>query len=230
MTAPASSLTRYPRPNVAVDVAVLTIDPAERRLCVLVQQRERPVGEALPGRFLRAQQTVPEAVAQALDLKVGIELPPGRAPHLLRIFDSPDRDDRAWTISAAHSLSLPVAALSGAVGRLVPIARDGRLPEGEHLLFDHDEIVAVAVAELRQRYDVRELFSAAPDPDRFVADPFTLSDLRHAHEAVLGERLQKDNFNRRVIDRLVALKDGAEPARRREGRGRPATLYRHARA
>lgn len=224
----SSSLARHPRPNVAVDVAVLTIDPAERRLCVLVQRRDDPAGQALPGRFLRERQTVSDAVEKALELKVGIPVPAGREPHLLRIFDHPRRDDRGWTISAAHSLSLPFAAVSGAAGRLVPIAPDGRLPEGEHLQFDHDDIVAAAVAHLRQRYDVRELFTAAPDPDRFVAEPFTLSDLRHAHEAVLGERLQKDNFNRRVTDRLVALRDGDEPARRREGRGRPATLYRHA--
>jgi ADP-ribose pyrophosphatase YjhB (NUDIX family) len=167
-------------------------------------------------------------VERALALKVGIPVPVGREPQLLRIFDDPGRDKRGWTISAAHSLSLAFADVSGAVGRLVPITGDGTLPEGEKLLFDHDEIVAVAVAQLRQRYDVRERFTAAPDPDRFVAEPFTLSDLRHAHEAVLGERLQKDNFNRRVTDRLVALRDGDEPARRREGRGRPATLYRHA--
>jgi 8-oxo-dGTP diphosphatase len=225
-----TSLERYPRPSVAVDVVVLTVDPsvARPRLLVLVQDRDRPEGVGLPGRFLRPGQTIADAVQQTLADKVGIEVPRGRAPHLLRIFDDPDRDDRGWTISAAHSLSLPYDVLASAQGRLVPVRRRGDI--GEQLLFDHNAMVRAAVAALRERYELRDKVTARPDPDRFVPAPFALSDLRRVHEAVLGAEIQKDNFNRRVVEHLEPRLDrSGEPQMRREARGRPAQLYRHRR-
>src|SRR4051794_25334084 len=103
-------LTIYPRPNVAVDVAVLTVIPASdpRRqpgqLAVLVQERtDEPRGWALPGRFLREGETVADSIRATLRDKAGLNVDAAR-PCLLRVFDQPDRDPRGWTISLAHSL------------------------------------------------------------------------------------------------------------------------------
>ena len=42
----------------------------------------------------------------------------------------------------------------------------------------------------------------APDPDVLLGAPFTLHQLRRVHEAVVGEDMHKDNFNRRMKDAL----------------------------
>src|SRR4051812_6792633 len=101
-------LSIYPRPNVAVDVAVLTVipSPAPRRepgqLAVLVQERtDEPRGWALPGRFLREGETVADSIRATLNQKAGLNVDNAR-PRLLRAFDAPDRDPRGWTISLAH--------------------------------------------------------------------------------------------------------------------------------
>lgn len=219
-------LEDFPRPNVAVDLALLTVVPAQDsssgtgRLCVLVQRRTaKPRGSVLPGRFIRERHTIEETVQEVLELKLGVST--GRvSPTLLRTFSTPGRDARAWTISIAHAVTLPAGQVAGIDGELVPIDLAGGLATGEKLLFDHGEIVREAALRIRERYE------SAPDPDGLLEEPFTLAQLRHLHEAVLGERLRKDTFSRRMKGQLEGLtsKDGSELTR--TSIGRPAQLFR----
>ncbi|MCD6639730.1 MAG: hypothetical protein LT071_07435 [Nocardioides sp.] len=227
-----ADLASYPRPGVTVDLAVLTVtDPTERPvLAMLVQDRRDPAGRALPGGFIRERWTVAQTADDVLRRKVGVEPSEAIRPRLLRLFDDPDRDDRSWVISAAHSLSLPEADLADAAGDLVPVSPAGTLVGESPLLFDHDEIVAAAIAALRERYEIRYRYvDVHPDPDGFLPEPFTLHQLRKVHEAVVGTELHKDNFNRRMRDQLVPLMRGGEVLLSDGLRGRPATLYRKAR-
>lgn len=221
------SLEDYPRPAVGVDLAILTVASTtdSPRLCVLVQDRTAPDGRGLPGRFLRERQTVFNAVGDILRLKVNIA-PPTSPTRLIRLFDDPDRDDRTWAVSAAHALSVHENTLAGARGDLVPVAADGGLPEA--LLFDYDLIVREAVTDLRERYETRKKYrDVQPDPDGFLAGPFTLAQLRRLHESVLSVELPKDSFNRRMIGFLrPVLRRNRSPALSSDGVGRPAQLYR----
>lgn len=220
-----TDLTAYPRPNVAVDIAVLTVqaspDPrhVQGNLAVLVQDRcEEPRGQALPGRFLREGETIEDSIRTTLRLKAGLEVSASR-PRLLEVFDSPDRDPRGWTLSLAHALVLSPAKLEHAHGQLVPIDAYGDLVEHPPLLFDHDAIVRQAATGLRSRYELD------PDPDGLLGGTFTLADLKQAHESVLGKMVQRDTFRRRMSPRLrPALGDDGKQETRIDG-GRPARLW-----
>jgi 8-oxo-dGTP diphosphatase len=52
---------------------------------------------------------------------------------------------------------------------------------------------------------------------------FTLSELQHTYEIILGERLDKRNFRRRMLHSGII----EETLHRRVGEGRPARLYRY---
>ena len=219
-----SGLARYPRPNVAVDVAILTVLPAPSAdrpgsLAVLVQQPVTDAsGWALPGRFLREGQTVADAVRDVLRVKAGLtDVRP--VPRLLRVFDDPGRDPRAWTLSLAHSLTLTARQLVDARGELVGVNPDGELADGRLLLFDHDLIVTEAAAATRERYEY------APDPDGLLERPFTMAELRTVHEAVIGERLLKDTFRRRMEPLLQPFTDADGQRVLRSDGGRPAQVY-----
>ncbi|MDL9946911.1 NUDIX hydrolase [Gordonia sp. ABSL11-1] len=209
-------LSDFPRPSVAVDIAVLTV--VDRELQVVVQRTPNGGAPALPGRFVRDRHTVNETVREVLELKLGLS-PDHVRPHLLAVFSDPDRDPRGWTISIAHAVALPPDELSDVVGELEPVSDDGRLASGERLLYDHDEIIAAATDNLRDRYEDR------PDPDNLLHQPYTLSELRELHEAILGRRLMRDSFNRRVQPLLAAAMDAEGKPATRVGGGRPARLY-----
>ena len=229
MTPTPPSLDSYPRPGITVDLAILTVTEADAEpvLRMLVQDRDSPAGRALPGGFVRERATIAETTRDVLDRKVGISLDGDVQPRLLRLFDDPDRDDRSWVMSAAHAVSLPESAVAGAKGDLVAVLPDGSLEGESALLFDHDEIVAAAVDDVRERYEFRgRSVGVAPDPDGFLGAPFTLHQLRRVHEAVVGEDMHKDNFNRRMKDGLRPVKERGEIAMSSGLRGRPATLYR----
>ena len=172
------SLDAYPRPGVTVDLAILSVTSAgtdDAALRVLVQERKDPDGRVLPGRFLRERRTVVDTVQEVFEQKVGVSPSEVTPPRLLRLFDSPDRDDRTWAISVAHSVSMPEHELEGAKGELIAVTADGRLVDGGAMLWDHDEIVSAAVDSLRERYEFRYRYSdTAPDPDGFLEEPLSL--------------------------------------------------------
>mgnify|MGYP002403974494 CR=1 FL=1 len=205
----------FPRPHVAVDIAVLTV--VDGRLHVVIQRGDDG-SPALPGRFIREERTVEHTAREVLELKLGLS-PDHVHPHLLKVFSEPDRDPRGWTISIAHSVALPSDELVHVVGEVAPVSADGRLESGERLLYDHDLIVAAAADSLRRRYEDK------PDPDHLLRPPYTLTDLRSLHEAILGRRLMRDSFNRRVEPLLAPeVDEGGRPATR-VGGGRPARLF-----
>lgn len=224
------ALETFPRPGVTVDLAILTVTgatDANPELRLLVQDRTDPVGRALPGGFIRERWTVARTVEDVLRRKVGLEPPTDVHPRLLRVFDDPDRDDRTWAISVAHSVSMRAGEIANARGDLARVTDEGRLENEGALLFDHDQIVATAVGALRERYEFRYRYvDVYPDPDGFLAGPFTLHQLRKVHEAVVGAELHKDNFNRRMKPFLEPLTRNGEAVLASNLRGRPAALYR----
>jgi len=220
------ALADYPKPSVAVDTAVLTLAPRPNptpgapphRLSVLLVRR--PEGSsgpqwALPGTFLHQGERLADAVTRSLTQKAGVT---GGHPAQLAVFDDPDRDERGWVLSVAHLAVIPYVALAGALRadpnriRLAPVSQPGPLP------YDHTEIVAAAMKELRQRYADR------PDPERLLGTRFTFRELRDVHEAIAGKTLQKDTF-RRAMDPLLRgtgkLSSGTV--------GRPSQQFRRAR-
>ena len=85
------------------------------------------------------------------------------------------------------------------------------------LAYDHAEMVTYALRRLRYKLEYSAVgFELLPDA-------FTLSELQHTYETILGETLDKRNFRRRILDAGIIE---ATP-HRRSGDGRPAQLYRY---
>lgn len=210
------ALSDYPRPSLAVDVALLTVQ--EGQLAVLVHRPEDGYTAGrwtLPGTFVHERELLADAALRALRDKTGVV---GESPRQLRAFDALGRDERGRVVTIAHVDLVPVQRL-GAVAlapidgeRAVLVGRQQRLP------FDHDDILAEAVRWARQAYSER------PDPSGLLGKEFTLYQLRKLHEAVLGERgtLARDTFRRRMQEQVE------ESGRLSSGTvGKPARLFRH---
>ena len=198
------ALTDYPRPSVAVDVAVLTVLDGGLRVLVV----DGPFGRALPGTFLHPGERLTDAATRALRDKAGVG---DLAFHQLGLYDDPRRDDRGWVLSMAHGSAAAAHALPP-TAELVEIV-DGR--PAHPLAFDHEDMVAAAVADLRTRY------ADNADPDDLLGDRFTLLELRRVHEAIVGRTLPKDTFRRRMLAHVEGTGDHVTA-----DAGRPAELFR----
>jgi 8-oxo-dGTP diphosphatase len=216
------TLLDYPRPSLAVDVALLTVryDGRRARLAVLVHERDDG-SWSLPGTFVHEGERLREAALRALEGKARVR---GREPQQLRVFDDPERDWRGWVVSVAHVDLVAVDEIEGSLAggcALAPIGGDPGVVEVDdapvRLAFDHDAIVAEAVRSARAEYAER------PDPRRLLGEQFTLYELRRVHEAVLGRELQKDTFRRAMEGRVVETGEV-----RRGTVGKPARVFRRA--
>lgn len=130
---PADGLTAFPRPSVAVDVAVLTVEAG--RLGVVLWRRTGNTESgrwALPGSFLNPGERLADAVRRTLQAKCGIT---GLAPTQLRVMDDPLRDDRGWVLSVAHLDVVRAEALAdrradGEV-QIAPVRAGGPVASGD---------------------------------------------------------------------------------------------------
>ncbi len=87
-----------------------------------------------------------------------------------------------------------------------------------HLAHDHAEIIAYALRRLRYKLEYSAVgFELLPAE-------FTLSELQHTYEVILGEKLDKRNFRRRILEAGIIEETNR---RRMRGEGRPARLHRY---
>ena len=90
----------------------------------------------------------------------------------------------------------------------------GKLPR---LAFDHAQILTTALRRLRYKLEYTAVgFELLPEE-------FTLSEIQSTYEIILGEKLDKRNFRRRILEANVI----EETPHLRTGEGRPARLYRY---
>ena len=226
----ASRLQDFPRPNVAVDLVLLTVGQLGARhedlsLGVVVLRRED--GRAvLPGRFLRERTTIKQTVADLMAEKLHFRPRRRLDVSMLDVYDDPDRDERGWVLAVGYVGVLTpqdVDRLSPDVVEILPLrgpSDRGSVMTPESLAYDHNEMVTTAVRRARRRYE------RSPDPMGLVRPPYTLTQLRRVHEAVLDAPLKRDTFNRRMHEYVVpvAARDG-DYLRTSETVGRPAKLY-----
>jgi ADP-ribose pyrophosphatase YjhB (NUDIX family) len=189
---------------VAVDVAVLTV-LGDHLQVVVVDHR---TGEAaLPGTFLLEGEVLADAAARALQEKAGLE----RVDFTqLQVMDRPGRDDRGWVLSVGHSGTMSSGQIPAST-RVMPIVDSDAAGQ---LLFDHNEIVRLAVQKLRVDYG-QEI-----DPGMLLGESFTVYQLRKVYQAVFGRALMKDTFRRLVTPNLERTGETGTDF------GRPAEVFR----
>lgn len=206
----------FPRPIVAVDIALLTLDPERIRLDVVEMWRDDTGTWALPGAFLRQGEALADAVKRCLRDKLGVE---GVRQRQLAVLDDPGRDDRDWVLSVAHVAVVRPERLhslgSGSAGRTrtAPVDRPGELA------WDHAQIVRLAREDIRRRYET------GADPDHLLGREFTMRELLRVHKAVAGDDPGRDAFRRKMDDHVAGTGDWEETG----SRGRPAELLRRKR-
>lgn len=218
-------MSGHPPFAVAVDLAIFTIRD-DALSVLLVERGEAPYAGswALPGGFVHPDEDAETAAWRELHEETGVARFAGHLEQL-RTYSAPDRDPRMRVVSVAHvafapDLPEPSAGSDAAGARWWAAADLLDAADRPDLAFDH----AVILADARER--VRSKLEYTTLAREFVAEPFTLPELRAVYAAVWGTPPDLGNFRRKVLGTegfVVPTENHGVPS---EAGGRKALLYR----
>ncbi|HIH11977.1 TPA: NUDIX hydrolase [Candidatus Woesearchaeota archaeon] len=209
-----SDIFQFKRPGIAVDVVLFTIKNDDLKVGLIQRQDEPYFGKfALPGRFVRYEETIEDTARTALKQKGGINSSGVFLEQLYTFGSNLERDTRIRTISIVYYGLVESSKIDFQQGNLFTWYSVYDLPK---LAFDHKEIIDYAVNRLRGKiWETDFAFQLMPDE-------FTLTELQKAYEIILGKKLDKRNFRKKIAE-LQILKDLKK--KKQEGPHRPAALY-----
>jgi len=182
---------KYPRAAVTVDGVVFGLDENDLKVLLIQRDLEPFAGRwALPGGFLRLDETPEQAALRELQEETGLT-----KVYLeqLYTFGEVDRDPRERIITIAYY------ALVRLSDHQVQAATDARnaawfaVDDIPKLAFDHDAIVATALARLQGKVRYQ------PIGFELLPPKFSLTRLQRMYEIILERPLDKRNFRKKVV-------------------------------
>ena len=213
----------YPMPLVRVEIALQSL--IDSRLCtLLIRREEAPYKDrwALPGGVVRVDhdRTLDDCAERVSRERLGVVPPSLRQLCAVGASGREPRGPAEWGVSIVYRSLIQSDTLSIESGKRVKGVRwvpvDHPLRD-DQIAFDHQRLIAHAAAVTRAE------FAGLQFVPGFVPKHFTLTELQALCEAVLGERLDKSSFRRKLAAReLVKPVPGAYT----QGvRYRPAAVY-----
>ncbi len=208
--------TQFDRPSVTVDVVIFSLVQNELKV-LLIKRLSPPFANmwAIPGSFIRIDESLEEAAVRALADETGVK---DVYTEQLYTFGTPGRDPRTRVITVAYFALVPHDAIYHEPGRDTSETAWFSISQLPQLAFDHASIVDYAFTRLRYKLEYTSVgFQLLPDV-------FTLTELQKAYEIILAEQLDKRNFRRKILSAGILKETGKK---KQDGEGRPAMLYRY---
>lgn len=193
---------QYPRPALTVDCVVFGFDAQESLKVMLIKRKLPPFAGkwALPGGFVRVEESLDDAAKRELQEETGIE---NVFLEQLYTFGEVARDPRERVVSVAYYALVNLFNYKIHADTDASDARWFAIANLPSLAFDHQQIFQTAIARLqgKLRYE--------PIGFELLPAKFTLSQLQKLYEAVLGEKLDKRNFRKKILkmDLLIELEE-----------------------
>ena len=192
----------YPRPSVTTDCVIVGYDG--KNLKVLLVQRGIPPFKgmwAFPGGYLQMDETAEEGARRELLEETGL------IPSYIEqfhTFSEVERDPRGRVITIAYLALLNISEVHG--GDDAAKADWFSINDVPQLAFDHDMILRVAMKTLRERIHFE------PVGFELLPEVFTMPQLQHLYESILGVRFDRRNFAAKMLHLDILEDTGDRPA------------------
>jgi 8-oxo-dGTP diphosphatase len=201
-------------PLVAVVVVIFTVVDGGLQALLIHRSGDPYRGRwAVPGGLLRPAESLVGAATRKLVDETGV-----RDVYLEQLFTFNDLDD----VTPGGAVAVTYFALVDQARVRLAERTEWRpawfsmrdLPE---LAFRNEQVLAYALERLRNKLEYTNVAYSLLPPR------FTLSQLQRVYESIMGRRLDKRNFRKRMLSREIIE---ATAQRQADGAGRPALLYR----
>lgn len=187
----------YPRPAMTSDCVIFGFDGRALRILLIERGVEPFKGYwALPGGFMRMDETIEQCAARELQEETGVS---NVFLEQFHTFSSVDRDPRGRVVTVAFiALVRPDDyEVAGGDDATMAIWFDASmLPP---LAFDHQEIVAKAKEYLRDALKTR------PIAFQLLNEVFSLDELRKVYEVINGTTYDRRNFQRKALQSDILM-------------------------
>lgn len=182
---------KHPRPALTVDCVVFGFDEEDLKV-LLIQRKFEPFKQrwALPGGFVQLDESLEEAARRELQEETSVT---DVFLEQLYTFGAVDRDPRERVVTVAYY------ALVKLLDHRAQAASDAREADWfpvsslPRLAFDHDRILQVALDRLQGKVRYQ------PIGFELLPRKFTLRQLQHLYETILGRSLDKRNFRKKIL-------------------------------
>lgn len=199
---------------VAVDVVIFSIFDHDLQVLLLEPKDSVLNGKwAIPGGLVKLDETLDDAVKRHLLAKTGMS---DVYLEQLYTFGAIDRDPQGRVVSVAYTALCRKE-------KVHPVTSDrynkiewfpmGDLPE---LGYDHSQILKVAQERLKAKLSYTNVIR------HLLPDEFTLTQMQSYYEYILGHKLDKRNFRKKILS-LGLLKQTEKMTK--GNANRPAMLY-----
>jgi 8-oxo-dGTP diphosphatase len=181
----------YPRPALTVDCVVFGLDEGDLKVLLIRRALEPFVGKwALPGGFVRMEESLDDAARRELHEEAGI-----RPSHLEQLysFGDPKRDPRGRVVTVAYFALVKLAEHKVHADTDAREAAWFSVWDTPKLAFDHAEILGVALQRLKGKVRYQ------PIGFELLPPKFTLTQLQRLYEVVLERPLDKRNFRKKIL-------------------------------
>lgn len=210
---------KFQRPSTSVDTVIFTVFDACLQV-LLVKRGDYPFKNqwALVGGYIDLQndRTLEDTAKRKLEEKTGV-----KTPYLEQCFTigNYNRDPRGWSVTTVYFALLPHDNITLRIGKGAKEIKWSPIYHTkvvEALAFDHQEILAGAIARLRSKVLYTSL------PAYLMGEKFTLGELQRVYEVILDNNLETKSFRRRMAKADILEETGET----RQLAKRPAKLYR----
>ncbi len=181
---------KYPHPAVTVDCVIFGFDGKSLRILLIERGLEPFKGSwALPGGFVRMDETVEEAAMRELFEETNVK---GVYMSQLSVFSEVDRDPRERVITVAFYALAKPSDHDVIGGDDAANAQWFSLDDYPTLVFDHEKIVKVAFSQLQRN------FRAGNVGLEMFEDKFSISQLYALHSLVTQQDIDRRNFYKKM--------------------------------
>ncbi len=183
----------FQRPALTVDCVVFGLDEQDSLKVMLILRKLPPFqGQwALPGGFVHLDENLEEAAFRELREETGIE---NGFLEQLYTFGAINRDPRERIVTVAYYALVNLREYNITATTDAMDAAWFAIDELPKLPFDHQQIFEMALNRLRGkiRYE--------PIGFELLPKKFTLFQLQKLYETVLGKKLDKRNFRKKILN------------------------------
>lgn len=194
---------KYPHPAVTTDCVVFGFDGKQLHILLIERGIEPFKGSwALPGGFMKIDETVEQCALRELKEETGVE---SIYLEQFRVFSDVGRDPRERVVTVAFLALVRKSDFRLIAGDDAARASWFELDELPPLAFDHHEIIAQAWKRLP------EMMRIKPICFRLLDEKFSMNELQRLYEAVNCTTYDRRNFARKMSSTGLLRDEGISP-------------------